>query len=198
MGLARLTGTDHVSGAELSDGTTLDIDCAVVGIGITPATILAESAGLTVDNGISTDAHGRTSDPRIWAAGDCASLLWGDERIRLESVGNAIDQAEAVAMNMLGRAQAYDAKPWFWSDQYDCKLQIAGLNLGYTDVYVRNGDAEGVQSHWYYKGDQLIAVDAMNDPRNYMIGKRLIEAGRSPDPSKITDPATDMKALLKP
>lgn len=198
VGLDKLLGDDHVSGARLTHGPTVQLDFAVVGIGITPATILAESAGLDVENGITTDAFGRTSDPHIWAAGDCASCLFHGQRVRLESVGNAIDQAEAVACNMLGRNTPYEPKPWFWSDQYDCKLQIAGLNLGYTDVYVRKGDAPGVQSNWYFKGDDLIAVDAMNDPRNYMIGKRLIEAGRSPTPAQITDPATDMKALLKP
>lgn len=198
VGLDRLLGDDHVTGAILTDGTEVDIDFAVVGVGINPAAILAESAGIEVGNGITTDNHGRTSDPHIWAAGDCASCLFRGQTIRLESVGNAIDQAEAVAVNIAGGDQPYVPKPWFWSDQYDCKLQIAGLNVGYTDVYVRMGDAPGVQSNWYYNGATLLAVDAMNDPRNYMIGKRLIEAGRSPDPALITDPATDMKALLKP
>ena len=198
VGLDRLLGDTHVTGAMLTDGTELEIDFAVVGVGINPATILAESAGIDVGNGITTDSHGRTSDPHIWAAGDCASCLFQGQTIRLESVGNAIDQAEAVAVNIAGGDHAYTPKPWFWSDQYDCKLQIAGLNIGYTDVYTRMGEAAGVQSHWYYKDDTLLAVDAMNDPRNYMVGKRLIEAGRSPDPTLITDPATDMKALLKP
>lgn len=198
VGLDCLLGQNHVTGARLTDGTEIEIDFAVVGVGIAPATILAETAHIKVGNGIETDAHGRTSDPHIWAAGDCASCLFHGERIRLESVGKAIDQAETVARNIAGEDIPYVPKPWFWSDQYDCKLQIAGLNSGYTDVYVRKGDAAGVQSHWYYKGDQLLAVDAMNDPRNYMIGKRLIEAGRSPDPALVTDPATDMKALLKP
>ncbi|WP_281981547.1 NAD(P)/FAD-dependent oxidoreductase [Thalassorhabdomicrobium marinisediminis] len=195
VGLDHLTGTDRVTGAVLSDGTTLKVDFAIVGVGITPATVLAESAGVTVDNGIVTDAHGRTSAPHIWAAGDCATLEWNGARVRLESVGNAIDQAECVARNMLGAEQPYRPKPWFWSDQYDVKLQIAGLNLGYTDVVVRQTD--GARSHWYYDGDRLIAVDAMNDARNYMIGKRLIEAGKSPAPEVIANPETDMKALLK-
>lgn len=198
VGLDRLQGDTHVAGARLSDGTELDIDFAVVGVGITPATILAESAGVAVGNGITTDSHGRTSDPHIWAAGDCASSQFHGQNIRLESVGNAIDQAETVAMNIAGGDQPYVPKPWFWSDQYDCKLQIAGLNMGYTDVYLRQGDKPGAQSHWYYRDATLLAVDAMNEPRNYMIGKRLIEAGRSPNPGQITDPATDMKALLKP
>lgn len=196
VGLERLTGDDHVTGAKLTNGTELGIDFAIVGVGIMPATILAEAAGVDVDNGISTDAFGRTSDPHIWAAGDCASAIFKGNRIRLESVGNAIDQAEVVAKNMLGAAIEYQPKPWFWSDQYDCKLQIAGLNTGYTDVYVRKGDSAGVQSHWYYSGDELLAVDAMNDPRNYMVGKRLIEGGKSPAPAVIIDPNTDMKGLL--
>ena len=197
VGLEKLLGDEAVTGARLTDGTELEVDFAVVGVGITPATILADSAGLAVNNGIVTDSHGRTSDPHIWAAGDCANCLFHGQRVRLESVGNAIDQAEAVARNMLGADQPYDPAPWFWSDQYDCKLQIAGLNLGYTDVVVRKGDAPGAQSHWYYRDDTLVAVDAMNDARNYMIGKRLIEAGRSPSPAAIADPATDMKALLR-
>ncbi len=197
VGLTRLIGTDALTGAELSDGTILDLDFAIVGVGINPAVTLAEAAGLTIDNGIACDAHSRTSDPHIWAAGDCASCLFDGTRVRVESVGNAIDQAENAALNILGRAVPYQPKPWFWSDQYDCKLQIAGLNVGYSDVVVRKGEAAGSQSHWYYKGDQLIAVDAMNDPRNYMVGKRLIEGGRSPAASVIADPATDMKALLR-
>lgn len=194
VGLDRLLGTDHVTGARLSDGSEIDIDFAVVGVGIMPATALAESAGVTVDNGIVTNAHAQTSNPDIYAAGDCATLMFKGQTIRLESVGNAIDQAEIAAQHIAGADVAYAPKPWFWSDQYDCKLQIAGLNIGYDAVHVRLGD--GGRSHWYYAGDTLLAVDAMNDPRNYMIGKRLIEAGRSPTPAQITDPATDMKALL--
>ncbi|WP_375279326.1 NAD(P)/FAD-dependent oxidoreductase [Pseudooctadecabacter sp.] len=195
-GLDRLTGEDRVTGAILSDGTTLDVDFAIVGVGIYPATALAEDAGVVCDNGIQTNIYGQTSVPGIWAAGDCATLDWYGQQIRLESVGNAIDQAECVARNMLGAEVPYAPKPWFWSDQYDVKLQIAGLNLGYDDVVVRQtGDA---QSHWYFRGDQLLAVDAMNDPRNYMIGKRLIEAGKSPAKPLIQDPETDMKALLRP
>ncbi|MCF2905812.1 FAD-dependent oxidoreductase [Octadecabacter sp. CECT 8868] len=195
VGLERLTGDTRVSGAILTDGTTLDCDFVIVGVGITPATALAESAGVSCENGIVTDANGRTSDPHIWAAGDCATLNWNGSQTRIESVGNAIDQAEAVARNMMGADTPYQPKPWFWSDQYDCKLQIAGLNVGYTRIVVRK--TGGAQSHWYYRDETLLAVDAMNDPRNYMIGKRLIEAGKSPAPDVIANPDTDMKALLK-
>lgn len=194
-GLDRLTGDGRVGGARLADGREIAVDFVIIGVGITPDTRLAEAAGLAIDNGIRTDAFGRTSDPHVWAAGDCASFPHGGGRIRLESVGNAIDQAEAVAENMLGAEKPYLARPWFWSDQYDVKLQIAGLNTGYDRVVTRNAGA-GAVSFWYYAGDRLLAVDAMNDPRAYMIAKRLIEAGRSPDPARIADPATELKAFL--
>ena len=195
-GLDRLIGDSRVTAARLADGTELAVDFALVGVGILPNAELAAAAGLATDNGIVTDSHCRTSDPHIWAAGDCATLDWHGTRIRLESVGNAIDQAECAALNILGRATPYVPQPWFWSDQYDCKLQIAGLNLGYDSVHVRLTDASS-RSHWYYRGDRLIAVDAINDSRAYMIGKRLIEMGKSPPPAVVTDPATDLKPLLR-
>jgi len=195
-GLTQLIGNGQVTGAILSDGSQIPVDIVVAGIGITPATALAEAAGLTVDNGLQTDAQGRTSDPAIWAAGDCASLIYKGARIRLESVQNAIDQSECVAENMLGAGKNYIPHPWFWSDQYGVKLQIAGLNLGYDRVITRDGEA-GAKSFWYYAGETLLAVDAMNDARAYMVGKRLIEAGKSPSPDIIADHSADLKPLLK-
>ena len=97
---------------------------------------------------------------------------------------------------MLGAGIAYEPKPWFWSDQFDCKLQIAGLNTGYDSIITRGPDGGSV-SFWYYKGDQLLAIDAMNDPRAYMVGKRLLEMGRTPNIDAIRDPATELKSLLK-
>ena len=196
VGLDHLTGEGRVSGAKLSDGSELDLDFVIVGVGITPASALAEAAGVEIDNGIKTDEQGRTSVPNIWAAGDCASFPYKGNRIRLESVPNAIDQSEVVAENIMGAGKDYVAKPWFWSDQYDVKLQIAGLNTGYDNVVTRAGEGNSV-SFWYYKGEELLAVDAMNAPRDYMIGKRLIEGGKSPAPAMIADPETDMKALMK-
>lgn len=197
VGLKELTGADgRVSGATLSDGTELDVDFVVVGVGITPGTQLAELAGLELDNGIKTDAQGRTSDAAIWSAGDCASFPYKGDRIRLESVPNAIDQAEVVAQNMLGAGKDYVATPWFWSDQYDVKLQIAGLNTGFDNVVTRAGEGR-TTSFWYYKGDQLVAVDAMNDPRAYMVGKRLIDMGKSADKATVGDASADLKPLLK-
>lgn len=193
-GVDRLLGEGRVTAVRLTDGRELPCDFVIAGVGVTPNTQLAN--GLTLDNGIATDAYGRTSDPAIWAAGDCASFPYRGGRIRLESVGNAIDHAEMVAANMLGANTPYDAKPWFWSDQYECKLQIAGLNTGYDDIVTRGPD-DGAVSFWYYAGDHLLAVDAMNDPRGYMVGKRLIEAGKSPSKAAISDLATDLKALLR-
>jgi len=194
-GLDRLVGDDRVEGALLKDGRVLPADFVIVGVGITPNTQLAEMAGVALDNGIATDELGRTSDPSIWSAGDCASFPWQGGRIRLESVGNAIDQAEAVAANILGAGAPYAAKPWFWSDQYDLKLQIAGLNTGYDRIVTRKGEGDAA-SFWYYRGAALLAVDAMNDSRAYMVGKRLIEMGKSPAPEAIAT-APDLKALLK-
>ncbi|MCF6444429.1 NAD(P)/FAD-dependent oxidoreductase [Nereida sp. MMG025] len=195
VGLSRLEGDSHVSSAQLSDGSRIDVDFVIVGAGITPCDRLAADAGLAIENGIKTDQFGRTSDASIWAAGDCASFPWRGEQMRLESVQNAIDQAELVARNMRGAAEAYDPKPWFWSDQYDVKLQIAGLNAGFNHVVIRNAP-DGL-SHWYYKGDKLLAVDAMNDPRAFMVAKRLLEAKKSPDPDVVGDPSRDLKMLLR-
>ena len=196
VGLERLLGEGHVTGARLSDGTEIAADFVITGVGIEPDIALAKAAGIEIDNGIKVDAQGRTSVPGIWAAGDCTSFPYRGGRIRLESVPNAIDQAEVVAENILGAGKEYIAKPWFWSDQYDVKLQIAGLNAGYDRVVTRLG--EGSASFWYYLGETLLAVDAANDPRGYMVGKRLIEAGKSPDPALVADSQTDLKALLKP
>ena len=196
VGLDRLLGEGRVNGARLTDGRELPADFVIAGVGIVPATALAELAGVEIENGIKTDAHGRTSDPFIWSAGDCASFPWQGGRLRLESVQNAIDQAELVAENMLGAGKEYVPTPWFWSDQFDCKLQIAGLNTGYNSITTRGPEGDAV-SFWYYKGDQLLAIDAMNDPRAYMVGKRLLEMGRTVDPAAIRNPETVLKALLK-
>ncbi|MDB6454012.1 NAD(P)/FAD-dependent oxidoreductase [Falsirhodobacter sp. 20TX0035] len=190
--LSGLEGEGEVEAAVLADGTRIPCEFVIAGIGIAPATALAEAAGLALDNGIAVDAFGRTSDPAIWAAGDCASFPHGAGRLRLESVPHAIDHAEAVAANMLGAERPYAARPWFWSDQFDVKLQIAGLNTGHDRVVTR---AEGGTSFWYFAGGRLLAVDAANDPRAYMVGKRLIEAGRSPTPEAVAT-AAHVKDLL--
>ncbi|UDF32888.1 UNVERIFIED_ORG: FAD-dependent oxidoreductase (plasmid) [Roseateles sp. XES5] len=194
-GLAGLSRGEAIT-VGLSDGSRREVDFVIVGIGVAANDGLAAAAGLACDGGILVDAHGRTSDAAIWAAGDCARLPYRGQMIRLESVQNAIDQAEAVAANMLGAEADYVPKPWFWSDQYDVKLQIAGLNMAFDRVVTRPGASEKARSHWYYRGDTLLAVDAMNEPRSYMVGKRLIEAGRSPLPEQVADSAFDLKSLI--
>lgn len=194
VGLVKLKGNEKVKSAQLTDGSALDVDFVIVGVGITPSIELAELAGCDIENGIKTDALGRTSVNNIWAAGDCASFPYKGGRIRLESVPNAIDQSEVIAENIMGGTNEYIAKPWFWSDQFDTKLQIAGLNTGFDNVVSRITET-GV-SFWYYVGKTLLAVDAMNEPRAYMIGKRLIESGKSPDKTTIGDCSIDLKSLM--
>ncbi len=196
--MTRLIDTDgRVSGAELESGETIDADLVLIGIGGSPNVELAQAAGLDCDNGIRVDATCRTSDASIYAAGDCTNFNRNGQRIRLESVQNAADQGDLVARVIAGEDVTYTAQPWFWSDQYDCKLQIVGLNQGHDDCVVRTGDKEGVMSVWYYAGDRLLAIDAMNDPKSYAFGRKIIEAGINPDKKVVADPATDLKAIAK-
>jgi 3-phenylpropionate/trans-cinnamate dioxygenase ferredoxin reductase subunit len=196
-GLKQLVGRDgKVVGAELSDGTTIDIDFAIVGIGVVPNDQLAKEAGLEVANGIVVDDFARTSDPSIFAAGDCAVLPWQGGRIRLESVQNAVDQADAAAAVIAGGNAPYEPKPWFWSDQYDVKLQIAGFNLGYDETLLRPGAREGAHSIWYFKNGTFIAVDAINDAKAYVSGKKMLDSGINPDKAILADASADLKQLL--
>lgn len=196
-GLRRLIGENgKIKAAELSDGSLIDVDFIIVGIGVTPNDRLAQDSGLDVANGIVVDQFARTSDPAIFAMGDCAMLPWKGMHIRLESVQNAVDQAEAAAAVMAGGEVAYEPKPWFWSDQYDVKLQIAGFNLGYDETVLRPGSREGSASVWYFRDGRLIAVDAINDAKAYVTGKKLLESGQNADKAVLSDPAADLKQLL--
>jgi 3-phenylpropionate/trans-cinnamate dioxygenase ferredoxin reductase subunit len=196
-GLKRLVGeAGRVTVAELDTGETLAVDFVIVGIGIRPNDELAAAAGLEVDDGIIVDTACRTSDPDIVAAGDCARFPVASRIARLESVQNAVDQGEVAAQTLAGREVAYAPHPWFWSDQFDVKLQIAGLNTGYDSTVVRPGKRERGQSVWYYRGDTLLAVDAMNDAATYMIASRLMKACQSPAPAVVGDPDLDLKTLL--
>ena len=206
ISLTRLAGNDKATEAILGNGERLHVDLVAVGIGVTATDTLARQAGLACDNGITTDAKGQSSAPAIWAIGDCASFPHEQGQMRLESVGHAIDHGALVADNILGQDRSYTPRPWFWSDQYDVKLQIAGLNSGYDSTIIRRNDTGAnragdnkviAQSVWYYRKAQLCAVDAMNDPRAYMVGKRLIESGRSPAKDSILS-AENLKELLKP
>ena len=199
VGLRRLLADEQgerVCGAELDDGSRIDADVVLVGIGVLPNVELAEAAGLAIDNGIAVDAHCRTSDAHILAAGDCCSFEYRGRRIRLESVQNANDQAAAAAHTVAGQDKPHAALPWFWSDQYDCKLQIAGLNLGHDDVVLRPGKTERSRSVWYYRGEQLLAVDAINDAAAFVTAKKLLERGAGVPKAAAADPASEFKTWL--
>jgi len=182
---------------DLADGTSLDCDIVIVGIGISPNTDLALAAGLDVAVGISVDEYGRTSNPDIFACGDCTVLPMHNMPTRLESVQNAHDQAGVVAENIAGKAAAYHPEPWFWSDQYDMKLQIAGLNRGYDMVVVRPGKREGSVSHFYFKGEKFLAVDCINDGATYMMCRKILAADKNLTPRMAGDAGFDMRAMLR-
>ena len=174
--LAAIEGDGKVAQVKLADGTTLLADLVLLAVGARPNDDLAAAAGLPCQDGVVVDEHGRTADPAVYAAGDCTrfpSRRYG-RALRLECVQNAIDQAKAVASEMLGKPQHYDPVPWFWSDQYELKLQMAGLSDGYDDAQTV-GDVAAVRfSVEYLKAGRLIAVDAVNDGRAYMSGRKRI------------------------
>ena len=177
--IVRLVGTEgRLTGAELMDGRTIAADLAVVGIGVAPNAGLAEASGLAIDDGILVDELARTSDPDILAIGDCARFPYGERLIRLESVQNAFDQGEAAAAALVGAGGAYAPQPWFWSDQYDAKLQIAGLHHGYDDTLTVDGPRPGSHAVWYFAAGAMIAVDALNFPAAFVTAKKLLEAGK--------------------
>ncbi|MCB1387279.1 MAG: FAD-dependent oxidoreductase [Nitratireductor sp.] len=196
--LSRLEGENgRVTKAVLADGTEIPAGLVLVGIGVIPNDSLARQTGIKCGNGIEVDAATRTSNPDIHAAGDVASFDFHGNRIRLESVGNAIEQAEHAARVIAGSDAPYPPVPWFWSDQYDMKLQIAGLNIGYDRTVVRPGAHPGGRSIWYFKGDGFLAVDAINDSKAYMFGKKILELGRTVTPEQAADAEFDLKTLIK-
>ena len=178
-----------------NNGEEIFADFLIAGVGIEPNTIIAGNAGLLIDNGIVVNENCRTNDPKIFAAGDCVSFPFNDSLIRLESVGNAIEQSEIAAENVLGNKLEYQPIPWFWSDQYNVKLQIVGLNNGYDRVFHRIDKDKN--SFWYYKKDKLISVDAFNDPRSYMVGKKFLEMKINPNPKDIISTKIDLKNFLR-
>ena len=195
--LARIVGENgKATGVELSTGEVLPADFVITGIGVTPNVLIPETAGLTISNGISVDEHLQTSDPDIFAIGDCACFEFHGRPTRLESVQNANDMGVVAAQNVLGGNAVYRPVPWFWSDQFDLKLQIAGLNTGYDTVISRPGARPGAKSHFYFKGDTFLAADCLNDGATYMICRRLLEAGKGPSPEQVRDPQFVLKSLL--
>jgi 3-phenylpropionate/trans-cinnamate dioxygenase ferredoxin reductase component len=179
----------------LDDLERIPADLVLVGIGVVAQDDLARNAGITTQNGVVVDDRGRTSAPNVWAAGDCTAFSFRGETVRLENVQNAIEQSETVADDICGRSVSYAPVPWFWSDQYDSKLQITGLAHGYDDVIVRHGGQGGV-SCWYFTGKTLTAVAAVDDARAYMTAKRMLERGANADKDRLSDPATDLRELL--
>ena len=194
-----ISGDKQVQSVQCHNGTEYKADLVIIGVGVIPNTALAEQAGLTIDNGIVVDEYARTSDENILAAGDCTSHYNPiyQRHLRLESVQNALDQATVAASTICGNLKPYSALPWFWSDQYDLKLQIAGLSQGYTDVVVR-GDIEGSRSFaaFYMREGKLLAVDAVNRPQDFMFGKRLILQGNQLDPEQLADDSLPLKTLI--
>ena len=196
---ALIKGQDRVTGVALSDGAELPADLVIAGIGVTPDIAIAEQCGLTVNNGIVTDRHCRTSDPNIFAIGDCAArpMVHYEGRIaRLESVHNAVEGAKIVAATLTGGKEHTEEAPWFWSDQYDLKLQIAGLFHGYDHMVFRGVMADRAFAAFYYKGEKLIAVDAVNRPAEYLGAKMLIQTGRTLPPNVLEDMSRPMKELV--
>jgi 3-phenylpropionate/trans-cinnamate dioxygenase ferredoxin reductase component len=180
-----------------ADGTGIEADIVLVGIGVVPNSGLAEQAGLEVDDGIVVDEQCRTSDPRILAAGDCTrhpSHHYGG-RVRLESVQNATGQARIAAATVCGKDMAYRDLPWFWSDQYDIKLQIAGLSAGHDRALLRGRPEDGRFSVLYYRNDRLIAADSFNQMQEHAALRALIGNGTDVLPETLADPATSLQDL---
>lgn len=181
-----------------SDGSQYQADVIVVGVGIRVNTELAEAAGLKLENGIAVDAATRTSDSNIYAIGDCSFHFnpHYDRNIRLESVQNAVDQAKISAASICGKDVSYNALPWFWSDQYNVKLQMVGLSQGYNKILVRDEPEDGHKfSVWYFKDDTLLAVDAVNNAKAYVLGTKFIKAGDVIDQAKLIDFDVDFKPV---
>jgi len=186
-----------VRAALLASGKEIEADIVLIGIGIVPNEELARDAGLACDNGIIVDRDGRTSDPLIYAVGDCTQrpLVYHAGRARLESVHNAIEQGKLAAASILGKPRPPEDCPWFWSDQYDLKLQIAGLSSGYDQHVIRGDLATKKFAVFYLKNGQLIAVDAVNSPPEFLMSKKMIATGAHPSPAQLADPAVSMKDI---
>ena len=189
----------RVTGVRLADGTVIPADAVIAGIGIVAAVGPLIAAGAAGGNGIDIDAFCRTSLPDIYAIGDCAAFAcdWaGGTVMRVESVQNANDQASCVAKAILGDPQPYKAFPWFWSNQYDLRLQTAGISMGYDTTIVRGTPETRSFSVLYLKAGKLIALDCVNAVKDYVQGRKLVEAGASPDPAKLADAAVALKELM--
>ncbi len=187
----------HIAAVRTRDGREFPADLVVVGIGIVPNTEIALAAGLECHGGIVVDACSRTSDRSVVAAGDCTARRLDDGSWRrLESVQNAVEQAKSAAAALMGRERAFTAAPWFWSDQYDVKLQMAGLTAGFDQVVTRGEAANKKFSAFYYRGGQLIAVDSLNQPAEHMLARKLLAQAISPTAAQVSDAGFALNSLL--
>ncbi|MCP9236182.1 NAD(P)/FAD-dependent oxidoreductase [Lewinella sp. JB7] len=189
------TGDTH-SIVHCADGDEFAADVVVIGVGIRVNVELARQAGLEVSDGICVDASARTSDENIYAIGDCTyhHNPRYDRFVRLESVQNATDQGRVAAAAIVGKEAVYDAIPWFWSDQYDVKLQIVGLSAGYDRAVLREEAGQGPKfSIWYFAGDTLLAVDAVNNAKAYVIGTKFIQSGAPINREKLADSTVPLR-----
>jgi 3-phenylpropionate/trans-cinnamate dioxygenase ferredoxin reductase subunit len=187
----------HIAAVKTRDGRAFPADLLVVGIGILPNAEVAAAAGLECNAGIVVDACSRSSDPLIVAAGDCTARRMTDGSWRrLESVQNAVEQAKSAAAALLGKERAFTAAPWFWSDQYDVKLQMVGLTAGFDQVATRGNSADKKFSAFYYCGEKLIAVDSLNQPAEHMLARKLLAQGISPTVGQVADVGFALNQLL--
>jgi 3-phenylpropionate/trans-cinnamate dioxygenase ferredoxin reductase subunit len=194
----RIEGTERASGVRLASGELIKAEMVIVGIGIGAAVEPLEGAGAVSGNGVHVDEHCRTSLADVYAIGDCAAhqnRFAGGARIRLESVQNAHDQAATAVKHILGRPEPYGAVPWFWSNQYDLRLQTVGISAGHERTILRGAPESRSFSLLYLRGGQVIALDCVNATRDYVQGRKLIESGAAVDPARLADPAIPLKDL---
>ncbi|MFM0341417.1 NAD(P)/FAD-dependent oxidoreductase [Paraburkholderia fungorum] len=193
-GVVRILGNGRVSAVETSDGRRLPADLVLIGIGVLPNTEIAAAAGLAIDNGIVVDQNLATTDPTIFAIGDCANYPSRFGRCRLESVQNAVDQGQAVAAAIVGESIPYDKVPWFWTDQADLKLQIAGITAGHDRAVLR-GDSESRSfSSFFFRNGTLIGVESINRPTDHVVARRLLLADPRLSPEQAADSDFDLRA----
>ena len=191
-------GDQPVAGVRLTDGREILADFVLIAIGVAPVDSLAREAGLVCDDGIVVDDHCRTSDPHVWAAGDCTqhpNIHFG-LRVRLESVDNAFEQGTSAALNMLGISTVHDKVPWFWSDQFDLKMVVVGLAQGHDELIVRGDPASRAFSVCYLKAGELIAIETVNHNKDQMAARKLILARARPDRVKLADDTIGLKEAL--
>ncbi len=197
--IAALEGrSGAVSAVRTADGQLYPAGCVIVGVGVNPEDSLASAAGLECERGIIVDECARTSDPLIVAAGDCTARRRADgSLLRLESVQNAVEQGKSAAAALLGQERPFTAAPWFWSDQYDLKLQMAGLSQGYDEIVTRGDPEQSTFSAYYLRAGKLIAVDSLSRIADHMNARKLLDRGLTPSAAQIADTAFDLGSLLR-